>query len=332
MKYKHGYVLGKFLPCTLGHLHLINTALEKSNKVTLLICSLESEPISGELRFNWLKEIYKNENRITIKHCSEELPQYPEEHENFWNIWLDVARRYCTSDIDCLFTSELYGEPYSKYLEIDHYMVDLERKRYPVSGTKVRNETFNNWEYIPKNIKPYFTKKIAIVGPESVGKSMLSKNLANYFNTNFVIEYGRTVYENNGNKVSIDDFIPISKGRQGLEDWLLKSSNKLLFCDTEDITTYIFSKMYYPKEYKKIERYFSDIINSSKKYDLYILLSPDCEAIQDGTRNHLDFRWEHFNEIKLELEKINANYMVIGGDWKNRFDESIKICNDKFNI
>ena len=66
------------------------------------------------------------------------------------------------------------------------------------------------------------------MGPESCGKSTLTQDLANHYQTNFVIEYGRLVYENNGG-VTINDFIPISKGRQDLEDWMIKYSNKLLF-------------------------------------------------------------------------------------------------------
>ena len=88
----------KALPFTKGHKFLVDTALKNSEKVTLLVCSLKSEPIPGEIRFNWAKEIYKDEPRINILHCTEELPQYPEEHTDFWNIWVDVAKRYCPSD------------------------------------------------------------------------------------------------------------------------------------------------------------------------------------------------------------------------------------------
>jgi HTH-type transcriptional repressor of NAD biosynthesis genes len=140
------------------------------------------------------------------------------------------------------------------------------------------------------------------------------------------------VYEENGNKVELDDFIPISEGRQSIEDWLFLYSNRLLFCDTEDITTYIFSKMYFPDEYKKIEPYFEKILNQKPKYDLYILLKPDCKVIQDGTRNFLDERWEHYQNIKDELMERGCSFIEIGGDWENRLQDSIKMINIIFNI
>jgi HTH-type transcriptional repressor of NAD biosynthesis genes len=165
------------------------------------------------------------------------------------------------------------------------------------------------------------------MGPESCGKSTLTQNLANHFSTNFVIEYGRLVYENNDG-VTIDDFIPISKGRQDLEDWMIKHSNKLLFCDTEDITTYLFSKMFYPDEYGKVEEYFEEVLETKPKYDLYILLKPDCEAVQDGIRQFLDDRWSHYEVIKSELVGRGCNFVEIGGDWNNRFKESKNLIKD----
>lgn len=326
-QYKSGYILGKFFPLTLGHKHLIDSGLEHCEKLTVLICSLNSENIPGELRFSWLKEVYKKEPRITIKHCSEELPQYPEEDTNFWNIWIDVAKRYCPSDIDVILTSENYGETYANYLGIKHHMVDIERRVVPISGTKVRGNPLQNWKFIPNEVKPFFVKRIAVMGPESTGKSTLTANLANYFSTNFVPEYGRLIYEIE-NKVEIKDFIPISKGRQEIEDWMIKSSNKFIFCDTEDITTYIFSKMYCPNEYLETEEYFLNILKEKKKYDLYLLLKPDCQSIQDGTRNFLKEREDHYNVIKNWLKKLDCNYIEIGGDWKERTETSIEIIKD----
>jgi HTH-type transcriptional repressor of NAD biosynthesis genes len=330
--YKSAFVFGKYLPFHKGHKFLVDTALKNSEKVNLLLCSLNSEPIPGKTRLKWIREIYKNEPRINIIHCSEELPQYPEQHPDFWNIWVDVAKRYCPKDIDVLFTSELYGEPYAKHLGIKHHMVDLERKNVPISGTKARTNPFENWEYLPDEVKPYFVKRIAIVGPESVGKSTLTKNLANFYATNFVDEYGRIVYEQNGNKVTIEDFIPISKGRQDLENWMIETSNKLLFCDTEDLTTYIFSKMYCPNEYEKTLGYFNVVLSGKKQYDLYILLKPDCDAIQDGTRNFLEERYEHYNVIKKEMTERGYNFVEIGGTWENRLLKSKTIISSLYSI
>lgn len=328
--YKSAYVLGKFFPFHLGHKFLIDTALKYSRKVTVLVGTLITESIPGEIRYNWIKDTYKDNDRVTVKWCNEDLPQYPEEHTDFWNIWVDVVKRYCPSDIDVIFTSELYGEPYAKNLGIKHHLVDLERNNFPVSGTLSRTNPFEYWNYLPSVVKPYFLKKVVIMGPESTGKSVLSKKLANHYNTEFVEEYGRTVYEENGNHVEIEDFIKISIGRQKLEDEKIKTSNKLLICDTEDITTYYLSREYYPDDYQKVEEFLLNEINRKPNYDLYILLNPDCEGVQDGTRIFLTERQRHYQIIKQFLIDRSCNFVEIDGNWDERFNKSIKVINESF--
>jgi len=335
MKYKNSLVLGKFYPPHNGHLYLIDTALENSEKVHVIVSHNPKQSIPGKVRVKSLREVYKNNPNVII-HSGDDrgMPQYDNECETldeFYSYWVPFVHQF-VDDLDVVFTSEYYGDDFARYLGIEHYLVDKERIKFPISGTKVRTNPFDNWEFIPKEVRPYFVKRIVIMGPESVGKSTLTERLANHFNTNFVEEWGRTIFERNGNYVGLDDFIPISNGRQGIEDIQIRHSNKLIFCDTEDITTYLFSKMYYPDEYKRIEEKLLEKLNKKEKYDLYILLKPDCDAIQDGTRQFLDERMKHYDEIKLQLENRNCNFIEIGGDWENRFNESIKIIKSQFNI
>lgn len=333
-KYKNGLVLGKFLPPHRGHLYLIDTAIENCDMVHVIATHNDTQPIPGKLRVDTLIEIYKNNPSVVIHSADDSgLPQHDSECDTldeFYSHWVPLVYNK-VKELDVVFTSEDYGSDFSKYLKIEHVLVDKERLKYPVSGTKIRTNPFDNWEFIPDEIKPFFIKRIAIMGPESTGKSTLSKKLSTYFKTVFVPEYGRYVYENNGNKISIDDFIPISEGRQSLEDWLIKKANKVIFCDTEDITTYIFSKMFFKNEYKSKEFWFLDRMKN--KFDLYILMKPECKAIQDGTRSFLEERWEHYEEIKKELTKQGCNYIEVGGEeWNERFDTCVEIIRSNFNI
>jgi len=325
-KYKNGLVLGKMYPVTLGHIYLINTAIENCKTVHVIITHNSTQSIPGQVRYDALNKIYKNNSNVIIYLISDEgLPQSDSECESldeFYSYWIPLV--YSNVDeLDVVFTSEDYGDSFAKYLNVEHYLVDKERINYPISGTKVRSNPFENWNFIPDEMKRFFIKRVAIMGPESVGKSTLTQNLANILNTNFVIEYGRLIYEIN-NSIELKDFIPISKGRQEIEDWIINSSNKYLICDTEDITTYIFSKLFFPNEYKSIESYFIDSIKSKPKYDLYILLKPDVNGVQDGTRKFLDSRVDHYQIIKSELISNNCNFIEIGGNWKERQEKSIE--------
>lgn len=50
-------------------------------------------------------------------------------------------------------------------MKISHVDVDLARKMVPVSGTKIREKPLTNWEYISKAAKPYFVKRVVLMGP-----------------------------------------------------------------------------------------------------------------------------------------------------------------------
>jgi HTH-type transcriptional repressor of NAD biosynthesis genes len=331
-KYKNSLALMKAYPPHLGHLYLIDTAIENSEHTHVVISHNKSQTIPGEIRFNCLKEIYKDNPNVTIYNFDDTgLPQHDYECETldeFYSYWVPEIYKL-VDELDAVFTSESYGDDFAKYLGIEHFLVDKERTTYPVSGTSVRSNPFDKWDYLPEQIKPYFVKRIAIMGPESVGKSTMTKELANWFQTNFVDEYGRIVYENNGNKVGVEDFIPISEGRQTLEDWTIKSSNKLLFCDT----TYLFLDMYCPnEEHQKETDWFLNKLSEKKKYDLYILLKPDCDAVQDGTRNFLEERQKHYEVIKNELVNRGCHFVEVGGDWKERFDNCVETIKLNFNI
>ena len=178
------------------------------------------------------------------------------------------------------------------------------------------------WDYIPDVVKPYFVKKVIILGPESVGKSTMVKKLSDHYNTNYVEEYGRAYCETVKPAIEFNqnDFINIALKHDELINKSIKIANKLLFVDTEAITTKIFGEMYVSNfESKKIE----NIINS-QLFDLYIILSPDVPWVDDGTRDFPTGRYEHFEKIKNELKKYNKSYHIIeGNDYEERF---LKVC------
>lgn len=329
-KFKNSLVLGKFWPFTKGHQHLIDTAISKSEVVHVIMTYNSSQSIPGEIRFNAIKETYKNNKRVKVYCISDEgIPAYDHECETldeFYSYWIPLVYSQVET-LDAVFTSENYGDDFAKYLGVEHFLVDKDRTHVPISGTMVRKDPFKYWDYIADSMKSFFVKRVVFMGPESVGKSTITKNVSNSLGTNFVPEYGRLVYEIN-NSVTIDDFIPISKGRQEIEDWMIKFSKKYLICDTEDITTYLFSKMYCPDEYKKVEPYFLNALKTKPKYDLYILLKPDFEGIQDGTRDFLEERKEHYEVIKSYLINYGCNFVEVGGSWKERESEVLKLINE----
>lgn len=320
-RFKRGLVLGKFMPPHNGHLHLINTALEQCEKVFVMICSLKSEPINGVLRYNWLKMIYEGQKNIEIIHVEDENPQKPEEVESldvFYNtFWVPTVFNRI-SLLNAVFTSEEYGLEFSKYLGVEHVLVDIDRQTHPISGTKVRNNPHDNWNFIPDVVKSYFTKRIVIMGPESTGKSVLTKKLAEYYGVDYVEEYGRTYTETikSAKDLEKEDFYTIATRHNSmLLDTHVDTTNKCLFVDTEALTTRIFGEMYLDN-YKDAR--IDEIINY-QWFDLYLVMDIDVLWVDDGTRDFPNERLNHFNRIISELDKLGKKYVIIKGDYDERF-------------
>lgn len=322
-------------PVSRGHVFLIDTAIENSETVHVMVCWNHNQSIPGNVRYKALKKIYKDNPNVIIHSVYDGgLPQHEHEVNSkdiFYSYWTPIVKDI-TGELNAIFTAESYGDDFAKYLGCKHELVDINRETYPISGTEIRENPYKHWDMIPDEMKGYFINRVAIMGPESVGKTILTEKLAKHFNTNFVEEYGRTVYEENGNKLELSDFVKISLGRQDLEEELIIKSNKVIFCDTEDLTTYLFLKMFFPDTYDRIEEFFISRLRKYPKYDLYILLKPDCEFVQDGTRKFEKERQNHYKEIKRELDFRMMNYIEVDGNWDERLDKSIDLVKSNFNI
>ena len=185
-KYKNALVLGKFFPSHIGHLHLINTAIENSEIVHVMVCHNNTQCIPGDIRFNSLKETYENNSNVIVYSCDDiGLPQHENECktlDEFYGYWVPFVYKYIDK-LDVIFTSENYGDDFARYLGINHFLVDKNRIKYNISGTSIRKYPFKNWDFIIESMKPFFVKRIVLMGPESVGKSVLTEKLSNYYNT-----------------------------------------------------------------------------------------------------------------------------------------------------
>ena len=55
---KRGFLLGKFMPLHAGHVALIEAARRLVDRLTVLVCWLPGDPIPGELRLLWLRDMF----------------------------------------------------------------------------------------------------------------------------------------------------------------------------------------------------------------------------------------------------------------------------------
>src|SRR5918912_2793574 len=136
-----------------------------------------------------------------VVHLTDENPQEPAEHPDFWRIWRDSLARVLPGRPDHVFASEDYGPKLAEVLGADFVPVDRAREVVPVSGTAVRADPMGNWQYLPDCVRPSFVRRVCVFGPESTGKSTLARDLARHFRTVAVPEYPRTLLEAQGGRL-----------------------------------------------------------------------------------------------------------------------------------
>ena len=317
-----GFLLGKFMPPHEGHLLLCDVASDLVDELTVLVCSRDCEPIPGNLRLNWMKESLGNKARVL--HLHQEIPQEPREHQDFWNIWRRTIRELHPEPIDMVFGSEEYILRLAAELEAEPFIVDKERKLVPVSATQIRNNPQLYWEHIPRTVRPFFQKRICILGPESTGKSELSQKLANHFNTLYLPEYGRD-YDaryRQGKDWQASDFTAIARGHQALRRKLGQRSGYFFIEDTDLLQTIVWAEYLLGRIPADLER----LLEKWEFAAFYLLLKPDVVWLDDGTRYSGDseVREWFFDKLQTILSDLKLPFKVIsGGDWSSREQAAI---------
>lgn len=165
--------------------------------------------------------------------------------------------------------------------------------------------------------------KIAVVGPESTGKSTMSAYLANHFGTVWVPEFARGYCENLNGDYTWQDEVNMFYGQIELEKEMLpKAKNGLIICDTTFITIKIWSDQLFGKSPQ-------EVLDKLPKhpYDLYLLLDIDLPWEDDPLRDFPDMR-EHFMQVwHNELQALDANYTVISGTGDERYSNAVAAVN-----
>jgi NadR type nicotinamide-nucleotide adenylyltransferase len=166
--------------------------------------------------------------------------------------------------------------------------------------------------------------KIVLFGPESSGKTTLSRQLARHYNTVWAPEFAREYLQekwNNERKIcEKSDLIPIAVGQMNLENSLAKKADKLLICDTDLLETKVYS-----------EEFYGGVVDGTlnkaahkNEYDLYLLTYIDTPWEEDDLRDRAAQRLEMFTAFENALKKHKKNYILLKGGKETRLKNAIE--------
>lgn len=161
---KIGAFVGKFYPPHIGHLSVVDNAVEILDEVWIIIsynkkrnAEIKSknkfEEINPNLIKKWFKKHYKNNKKIKVKIFDESgLRPYPEDRD----IWAEKFKQKFPK-INVKIADESYREYNQKYFpEYEFYAID--REIVPVHSTMIRENICDNFDYLIPEAKSYYKK------------------------------------------------------------------------------------------------------------------------------------------------------------------------------
>lgn len=245
-KHRVGLIFGKFYPLHSGHIYLIEKALTQVDELHVMLgCEatrdkqlfeksrLPRQPQVSD-RFSWLKDTFKDRHNIHI-YISDEtgINYYP----NGWKEWSDSIKQILLEnkiEPSVVFTSEPQDvTEHERYFGCPVVVIDANREFVNISATKIRENPYQNWSFIAQAARPFFVKKVAIIGHDKFNE--LPVKLANIYNTQYVsngyINYIQREISTLENKryLSENDYLRIAMLHVERMSKSLENANKLLF-------------------------------------------------------------------------------------------------------
>ncbi len=170
--------------------------------------------------------------------------------------------------------------------------------------------------------------KVVLFGPESTGKTTLSRQLARYYNSIWIPEYAREYLQNKWNyerkTCEPKDLLPIAFGQMALENELAKKTDTVLICDTDLLETKVYSEAYYSGTCDEI----LDKYALENSYDLYFLTYIDTPWEADDLRDRPNHRLQMFKVFEDALIKYNRPYVLLRGNKIERLNIAVKYIDE----
>lgn len=164
-------------------------------------------------------------------------------------------------------------------------------------------------------------KKVVIIGPESTGKSSLSSQLAEHYNTVWCPEFAREYLLHHGKTYSYDDLLKIAMGQLELEDIMLtEAKNHLYVIDTDMYVMKVWCEVAFQNCHKWILKQIA-----ARDYDLYLLCNVDLPWVADELREYPELKkrrmiYKMYKDIVINM---GGKWVEISGNYDERFQIAV---------
>lgn len=299
-----GLVVGRFAPLHHGHSFVLDMASRSVDRLIVVLYGGAECPLPIALRRAWTVEAAPN--AIVV-----ELPR---------EVVDASALRECVAEpIDSVFGSSPRDEALASDLDARFVPVDPARVALPASSRAIALDPYANWHSLPRFVRAHYARRVCLFGPESTGKTSLAARLASHFQTVVVPDHARALLERQAGQIVRDDIDRIARGQLAAEDALARSANRLLVCDTDALTSRLWSEHLFGDCPAWIAREAA-----TRSYDLTLLCDVDVPWVWDEIRYMPDDRGAFFERCEAALQSAGRRYVRVRGDWDERFARAVE--------
>ena len=324
-----GFLGGKFLPFHQGHLYMILRASTMVDKLYVVLTSSQNRDkelcdrdgikyMPADVRMSWIGASVADLENIDVINIIDD--QWNDNYN--WEEGSNKIRQAIPEKLTHVFSSEPEYDKYFKayYPGTEHIVVDEGRNAVSISATELRRDLYKHWDMLPVTVRPFFVKKVVLIGTESCGKSTLTKKLAKFYNTNFVHEVGKDDYTYKyKNFLTPEMFISTVMDHFRLIERRMEVANKVVFIDTEAVVTQFYLEVYTGQKSALI-----DEVIKLQEFDLILYMEPDVKWVDDGTRflGADEQRSASNAKLKKMFDDYGFKYITVSGNYEERFKKA----------
>ena len=326
--YSCGMYGGSFNPLHLGHVRCMISAANQCDKLIIVIShGVNRGEIDIRQRYRWVYEAVKHFPHVRIFVLQDDAASKEEYSEETWYADAEKVKAFAGEPITAVF----FGS--------DYRMDSMWTKCYPeaepvilprdgISSTAIRKAPLACWDMMPDFVRPYYVKKVLLIGTESTGKSTLAISLARHYNTVWLEEVGREISERSGTDQWMlpQDFTDILLQHKVKQLEMINRANRVFFEDTNCLTT-LFYINFLEGEEKEKNRALAEAVSALNEYDLVLLLGPDVAFVQDGDRSEeiAADRTGFTSLLKKMCEEHGLKTEELNGDYEQRYRKAIEL-------
>ncbi|MDX1667117.1 MAG: ATP-binding protein [Saprospiraceae bacterium] len=159
-----------------------------------------------------------------------------------------------------------------------------------------------------------------MTGPESSGKTTLSRQLADHYQTAWVPEYARTYLERLDRPYRRADLLEIAKEQWRRQEEFASRARELVICDTGLLVM----KIWWEEKYGSCHPWIQQRLIDDRE-SLYLLCRPDLPWEADPMRENPHDRDRLYRKYLDAAAKMKLRVFELGGGGPDRLRNALEI-------